>query len=167
MDPQLIERRTEMLDLISKGTPLVDTIKDLAQKYRCPEKTLYNDWGRAKRWAPAIVKLGDPTLLAMLLRGLEEVIPRCWVLSQTADNASAKVGALRLAKETYIDLIHILQSLGIVIKLPEKVKFDVELTANLEQYQKALDDADKHNIQANSAGEQVDSQESQTQQQTG
>lgn len=156
MNETLLTRRTEMLDLISKGTPLQDTIAELASKYQVPAKGLYNDWGRRGKWLKQIVRLQDPTLIEQLLRGLQQVIPSAWIQYATGDNSNAKIGALRLIKETYLDLIQTLQSLGIAVKMPEKVNLDVDLTDTLKLYETAISNAVDQDIHAHSAPQPLD-----------
>jgi len=111
-----------MLTLKSQGVPLKTIIKDFVIDYEVSEQALYQDWRKRNIWARDIGRLRDPALLDELIQGLKQIIPNAWYEYKTNPNPSVKLGALKLAKETYMDLIDILQSMGIVEKMPEKIE---------------------------------------------
>lgn len=119
---QLLERRQEMVKLRSQGVPLRDIITDFTRKYTISEEALYIDWGKRKRWIRDVVRLQDPSLIDEMLEGLKQVLPRAWFVYTTTKNDSIKIASLKLAKETYIDIIELLQSLGIIIKVPDQIE---------------------------------------------
>ena len=119
---ELLERRQEMVKLRSQGVPLKEIIPDFSSKYNTSPQALYKDWKNRKRWIRQVVRLQDPSLIDEMLEGLKQVIPRAWFMYTTTQNDSIKIAALKLATQTYIEIIELLQSLGIVIKVPERLE---------------------------------------------
>jgi hypothetical protein len=121
MNQNLFNRRTEILGLVCKGVTIQALSKDLADKYAVSPRSIQNDWSRRQQWLPQIAKITDPTVLPILVQGLQEIIPNAWYEYKTADNSNARIGALRLAKEAYCDILEILQSVGFIEKKPVQV----------------------------------------------
>ena len=119
---ELLERRQEMVKLRSQGVPLKDIISDFTTKYDCSPEALYIDWRKRKHWIRDVVRLQDPALIDEMLEGLKQVLPRTWFVYTTTHNDSIKIAALKLLKDTYTDIIELLQSLGIVIKVPDQIE---------------------------------------------
>ena len=67
------------------------------------------------------MQLDDPTLLPCFLEGARSVLPKAWLLLQDTENDFVKLGALKLIKDTNIQVLEILQSIGVVEKKPEQV----------------------------------------------
>ena len=116
-----MERRTKMLEEHLLGIPLKDIVEDLQSKYKASPDQLYRDWERRNKWIPQIVRLNDPTLLHQLVEGAREVLPALNLLAQNGENDFVKLGALKAIKETYLDLLKILQSIGVVEEKPAQV----------------------------------------------
>lgn len=111
----IANRRKELLIESSRGN-LGEAIRDLAIKYSVSEDTLYKDWASRDKWINDIVRIDDPTLAKKYFMGLEEVVQEAkWMIKQ-ADNSNAKVGALRIVKETYGLLLDILVKAGYLQK---------------------------------------------------
>jgi hypothetical protein len=121
VDKALLDRRTEMLQQDAKGIPLKLIVQDLSPKYNRSEKQMYSDWERRKKWIPQIVQLNDPTLVHKFLEGARSVLPKAWLLLQDTENDFVKLGALKLIKDTNIQVLEILQSIGAVEKKPIQV----------------------------------------------
>lgn len=115
---ELLERRTKMLRDKGRGVSLKVLVESLSKKYGIAEKTIYNDWAKRSEWAPQISQRSDPNMLDEQFAGLKQILAAAWALSISADNDSAKVGALRLAQDTHLKIIDLQQSLGIVEKKP-------------------------------------------------
>jgi len=111
-----------MVKLRAQGVPLKDIVGDLSTKYETTSTALYIDWKKRKRWIREVVRLQDPTLIDEMLEGLKQVLPRAWFLYTTTQNDSIKVAALKLAKDVYIEIIELLQSLGIAVKVPDQLE---------------------------------------------
>jgi hypothetical protein len=121
MDPQLLERRTKMLQQHLMGIPLKLIIENLEKESDVTAKHLYHDWERRRQWIPQVVRLDDPTLLHCFVEGARSVLPKTWLLLQDTDNDFVKLGALKLIKETNIQVLEVLQSVGAVEKKPEQL----------------------------------------------
>ena len=111
-----------MVKLRAQGVPLKDIVGDLSTKYETTSTALYIDWKKRKGWIRKVVRLQDPTLIDEMLEGLKQVLPRAWFLYTTTQNDSIKVAALKLAKDVYIEIIELLQSLGIAVKVPDQLE---------------------------------------------
>lgn len=127
----LLERRTKMLNLLCKGVPLRTIVIDFSRDYDVSEKAIYMDWRNRQRWAPQIAQLNDPSLIDELVQGLKQILPNAWYEYKTNANPAAKVGALRLAKETYLDLVKVLQSIGRVEKAPEQLRIEQSIIVKM------------------------------------
>jgi hypothetical protein len=121
MDKQLLERRTKMLQQHLMGIPLKLIVENLEKESGATAKNLYHDWERRRQWIPQVVQLDDPTLLHSFLEGARSVLPKAWLLLQDTDNDFVKLGALKLIKDTNLEVLEILQSVGAVEKKPQQV----------------------------------------------
>lgn len=116
---ELRERRSRMVTLKAQGVGISKIVEDFSQEYGLHPQTLWKDWRLRDQWIQDVINLDEPTLLKELLQGLKQVIPNAWYEYKTNPNPSVKLGALRLAKETYLDIIQVLQSLGKLTRMPE------------------------------------------------
>jgi hypothetical protein len=121
VDKQLLERRTKMLQQHLMGIPLKLIVENLEKEFGASAKNLYHDWERRQKWIPQVVQLDDPTLLHGFLEGAKSVLPKAWLLVQDTENDFVKLGALKLIKDTNIQVLEILQSVGAVEKKPEQL----------------------------------------------
>jgi hypothetical protein len=110
-----------MLRQHAMGVRLKDIIEALAGEYDVQEHALYQDWERRNRWVPQIIKLTDPTLMHQLIQGLQMILPRAWVIAESDENPFARLRALQLIKDTNLDLIKALQSIGFIAQRPIQV----------------------------------------------
>ena len=140
MKQALFERRTKMLRYLAKGVPLRDIIKDFSAEYNVSDKAIYKDHRKMKDWGPQILQLQDDKIIYEMLEGLKQIIPNAWHEYLTGDNTSAKVGALKLAKETYLDLIKVLQSIGRIEKVPEKAEVTAKVGIIVKMYRPDQDE---------------------------
>ena len=115
---KLRERRTKMLTLKAQGVGISKIVEDFSQEYGLHRQTLWKDWRLREQWVQDVINLDEPSLLNELLQGLKQVIPNAWYEYKTNPNPSVKLGALRLAKETYLDIIQVLQSIGKLERMP-------------------------------------------------
>jgi len=116
-----------MLTLKSQGAKLGTIVNDFTEEYKVSKQALYKDWNKREQWASDVCELDEPALLTELVHGLKQVIPNAWYEYKTNPNPSVKLGALKLAKETYLDILEVLQSIGKIEKVPEKA----EITAKV------------------------------------
>jgi hypothetical protein len=121
VDKQLLERRTKMLQQHLMGIPLKLIVENLEKESVATAKNLYHDWERRRQWIPQVVQLDDPTLLHGFLEGARSVLPKAWLLLQDTENDFVKLGALKLIKDTNLEVLEILQSVGAVEKKPQQV----------------------------------------------
>ena len=110
-----------MLQQHLMGIPLKLIVENLEKEFRATAKNLYHDWERRRQWIPQVVQLDDPTLLHGFLEGARSVLPKAWLLLQDTENDFVKLGALKLIKDTNIQVLEILQSIGAVEKKPDQL----------------------------------------------
>jgi len=111
-----------MITLKAQGTKLSNIINDFNQEYKISKQGLYKDWNNREKWAAEVVQIDDPVLISELVQGLKQIIPNAWYEYTQGDNTSAKIGALKLVKDTYLNIIEILQSLGKVRRMPMEIE---------------------------------------------
>lgn len=156
----LLERRKEMIKLRSQGVPLKEIVPDFTRKYQVSSEAIYIDWQKREQWIQQVVRLQDPSLIDEMLEGLKQVIPRAWFLYTTTQNDSIKIAALKLARDTYTEIIGLLQSLGIVVKMPDKLEVKEDVSFLLKTYEDAIERASNRNIHKDGIKQQVDSEAS-------
>jgi hypothetical protein len=110
----LVERRVDMANMLCKGVGLKVAADDLARKYGVSVNAIYRDWSRREKWMPQILRLQDHSIVYELLYGMRQIIPNAWYEYSTADNSNARIGSLRVLKETYAEILEKLQSLGLL-----------------------------------------------------
>ena len=123
---ELSRRRLRMLTLKSQGAKLGTIINDFTEEYEVSKQALYKDWNKREQWASDVCELDEPALLTELVHGLRQVIPNAWYEYKTNPNPSVKLGALKLAKETYLDILEVLQSVGRIEKVADKVQAEIK-----------------------------------------
>jgi len=121
VDKDLLERRTKMLQQHLMGISLKLIIENLQGEFAVNADSLYRDWNRRDKWIPQVVQLNDPTLLHKCVEGARSTLPKTWLLLQNTDNDFVKLGALKLIKDTNLEILEILQSVGVVEKKPQQV----------------------------------------------
>lgn len=128
MKKKLLERREELLRAAVKCVPIRTVAEQMAKSETDdPEEqkriifAIQKDWARRNAWMPNLVKINDPTILAETIAGLREVLPRAWGEYAGGDSSASKIAALRLVKETYKDIIDLLQSIGAIQKPPTEI----------------------------------------------
>ncbi len=101
MNPELLHRREQLLQRMTKGMTLKDVAeqmtKDVVDPYEREKQVnvIRRDWSNRSRWMMNVVRLSDGTFLTELVAGMNEAMKCCWVEYYRAKNPSAKIGALR------------------------------------------------------------------------
>jgi hypothetical protein len=103
------------------GVPLKVLIDSLLKEFGGNEKQLYADWERRDKWIPQIVQLDDETLVHQLIRGAQDILAKVWLTAETSKNSFARLRALTLIKDTNLDLLKTLQSIGLIAQRPIQV----------------------------------------------
>jgi hypothetical protein len=134
------------------GIPLKLIVENLEQEFKVNSDVLYRDWHRRQKWIPQVVQLDDPTLLHKFLEGAKSVLPKAWLILQKTKNPFAQVQALKLIKDTNLEVLEVLQSVGAVEKKPAEVNlFSVGLgfEADPELKRALLEEAERQRKQQN------------------
>ena len=101
----LLERRQEIRRLRGKGLPLNVIVNDLAPKYEVTPRAIYKDWKNRKHRIKALLSLGDPDAVFLdIVSRHNEIFRIAMVEYLSADNSSAKVGAIKLLRDLNRDL---------------------------------------------------------------
>lgn len=153
---RLMQRRSELIALKSKGIPLNLITKELALKYKCTRKMIYDDWEKRNQWLPLVIQLNDPTLKYAVLAGIEQILPQAWHTYHTADNSNAQIGALKLAMDVNLKYLEILKEINSTVS-PKNMNEDAENIARLLEQYKPLFESHATTLLKNSANKQVDS----------
>lgn len=153
---RLMQRRSEVIALKSKGIPLNLITKELAVKYRCTRKMIYEDWEKRSEWLPLVIQLNDPTLKYEVLSGIEQILPQAWHTYHTADSSNAQIGALKLAMDVNLKYLEILKEINSTVS-PKNMNEDAENIARLLEQYKPLFESHAAAFPKNSAVKQVDS----------
>jgi len=101
-----------------------DIIAALQPKYGGAAKTYYNDWTKRAAWLPDIIKAGDAeTWMAELLAKLHYAQSRLWRMGADKEvQDSVRLGAYKLLQEGISRELELLQSLGKLPKVAEKLE---------------------------------------------
>ena len=112
-----------MLRFHSRGLKLVDYIEKLATKHGCSKSALINDFTRRHNWIPEILLLDkSKDLVNELMLTLQEARTAAWRVFHEADNDNARVGALKLLGDSVFRQIEVLQSLGEIQQVPQRIE---------------------------------------------
>ena len=122
----LLERRTKMLNYLSKQIPIGTIASDLATEYNVSLDAIYQDHHRLVQWAPQVLQLQNDALAYELVNNIKQVIPNAWYEYKQADNSNARIGALRLIMDSTAKIIEILQKLGKMEKVVEVTQINLK-----------------------------------------
>ena len=127
MNPKLLQRRQDMWDCYLAGTKPSVFISELAAKYKVKEETLWVDWGKRGEWSWLLFQLENAkTVLQHRLYELKKAKQKCFQIMETADNDSAKVGAIKQLQEIIKLEFQIYQSVGWLHKKPNKIDLSIQ-----------------------------------------
>ncbi|MCK5609006.1 hypothetical protein KAR91_44440 [Candidatus Pacearchaeota archaeon] len=121
---------------------------DLAKLFGKTESMIEKDMQAIKKevWAHLKTDKGSEEVLKAIYAELrlvnDEVVETTWNLASETEQDSVKLGCLKLIRESQSDVIKVMQSLGIIAKVPDKIKLDVGVDAD-EHINKILDDLTK------------------------
>jgi hypothetical protein len=123
MQIQIYNRRKDILRFHSRGLKLSDYIEKLAKKHKCSNRALRNDFTRRHEWIPKILLLDNSKdLVNELMLTLQEARTAAWRVFHEADNDNARVGALKLLGDSVFRQIEVLQSLGEIQQVPQRIE---------------------------------------------
>lgn len=133
-----------MLDNICKGFQLAAVVSQLATKYHISEKTLWSDWERRGKWAPAILALQHYSGFAEMQGTKVTLVEKgAWSIFHNGNNDSAKVGALKLILESIETRCNILLSSEVLSRIE---RIEKELAKK-----KQMEEKNRENQQGNNA----------------
>lgn len=117
MKSEVFDRRKKILDYLSRGVSKTDIVRDFSIEWGVTQNAIRMDLRRINKWAPQILRIHDgDAILLQLYNNMRLIIPNAWHEYYTADNSSAKVGALRLIMAVTEKLMNMLQQMGVLSK---------------------------------------------------
>lgn len=121
---ELLERRKECLKMYSRGLGVTVWAKDVAEAYKTTENAIRRDWARREEWILQIINLDNSeSLVHELYNNLEQTKNAAWGIYHTAENQpSAQVGALKHIMDAVRIEVEILQSLGKMPRVPDRIE---------------------------------------------
>jgi hypothetical protein len=120
-----MNRREELLRNKAKGLTITEAIHRTRANVECTEDELWHDWARRSTWAEEISRIQDGALVSEIVMATRNAQRESYDTYNTADNASARVGALRSYQRATMCLFEILKDMGIVKTEP------LQINANL------------------------------------
>jgi hypothetical protein len=106
MNKKILERRRNLLNLRCNGVLLSEAVKSLSAKYGVSERQVYADWRCRSRWMSWFVDLGKGSdALRDVLARHESIYASASREYRSAQNDSARIGALRLMRDLDTDLV--------------------------------------------------------------
>lgn len=161
MKQEIKQRRVRMLSLIVKGAKEREAAEEVAKDLNQTVDAVQKDWRRRERWLPDFVNTETSTAIQEIVVSMKELLRQAWLTyANSPDGTAIKVGAYRELRQTVHDMAEIFQSVGIVMKMPEKVEITNvnETRLILEQYEQintTIQRIQAENLRENSPQEQV------------
>ena len=123
---ELYQRRCEMLRQHYTGIPYLRMVEALAVKYKVSRNTIISDFTRRDSWELLI--LGEPEtepFVIRLLGEMHQLRQRGWQILVGDHHGSVKVGALSTLFASISREVELLQSIGKVPKVPERLQQEI------------------------------------------
>ena len=109
MKQSILERRRNLLNLRCNGVLLSEAVKSLSAKYGVSERQVYHDWKTRAKWMGWFIDLGEGSdALRDVLARHESIYASASREYRSAQNDSARIGALRLMKDINLDVAEFL-----------------------------------------------------------
>jgi transcriptional antiterminator len=92
-----VARRLELLKLEGMGFNQSEIVKDLSEKHRCSERTVYYDFENREDWQPALQQLDDhQSILLKTVNRYEQIYRQASVRLLTGTQEATQLGALNI-----------------------------------------------------------------------
>jgi len=92
-----VARRLELLKLEGMGFDQSEIVKELSEKFRCSERTVYYDFENRDEWQPALQQLGDhEVILLKIVNRYEQIYRQASVRLVTGSQEATQLGALNI-----------------------------------------------------------------------
>jgi transcriptional antiterminator len=92
-----VARRLELLKLEGMGFNQSEIVKELSEKHRCSERTVYYDFENREDWQPALQQLDDhQSILLKTLNRYEQIYRQASVRLLTGTQEATQLGALNI-----------------------------------------------------------------------
>lgn len=138
MKESIKQRRLKMLSLIVRGVREQTAAEEVAKALDQKPQAVKMDWRRRTRWLPDFINDETRTGLQEIVATMKELVSQAWnVYINAPPGTNVQVGAYRELRTTIRDMAEIFQSVGVVMKMPEKVEINNVNTTKLilERYQ--------------------------------
>ena len=92
-----VARRLELLKLEGMGFNQSEIVKELSEKHRCSERTVYYDFENREDWQPALQQLDDhQSILLKTVNRYEQIYRQASVRLLTGTQEATQLGALNI-----------------------------------------------------------------------
>ena len=94
---EVVNRRLEMLKLEGLGLPEPEIVRQLSEKFRCSERTIYNDFECRTNWQPLLQGISCPAdIMLKIINRYEEIYRQASRKMLTSPNLLAQIAALNV-----------------------------------------------------------------------
>lgn len=118
------ERRKEMLTYHAQGLSPSTWIGAIAQKYGMSTDAVWKDWVRRDKWIPLIMHMEkNEEFVYEILFQMRAIRRSAWQVYRNAienKNCNAAVAAIGQIIKVFVNEVKVLQSLGVLKKIPSK-----------------------------------------------
>ena len=98
---ETVARRLEFLKLEGMGFNQSEIVKQLSEKHRCSERTVYYDFEKRGDWQPALQQLDDhQAILLKTVNRYEQIYRQASVRLLTGTQEATQLGALNIMLKT-------------------------------------------------------------------
>lgn len=119
----LLARRKEFFERHLLGIPHPNIIKSLQEKYGGTESAYYKDWAKRKNWLWMLVPGDKEDMAASLIAEIHQSRAYLWRMAVDKNiQDSVRLGAWKLIQEGIGREVELLQSLGSLPKMAEKLE---------------------------------------------
>jgi transcriptional antiterminator len=92
-----VVRRLELLKLEGMGFNQSEIVKELSEKHRCSERTVYYDFENREDWQPALQQLDDhQSILLKTVNRYEQIYRQASIRLLTGTQEATQLGALNI-----------------------------------------------------------------------
>ena len=94
---ETVVRRLDLLKLEGMGFNQSEIVKQLSEKYRCSERTVYYDFENRRDWQPSLQQLDDhQSILLKTVNRYEQIYRQASVRLLTGTQEATQLGALNI-----------------------------------------------------------------------
>ena len=161
MQQNTLDRRLELLRLEGNGLLPPEIVKELSVKFAVTGRTVYYDLQTRGVWQPVLTEMKEA-----LLRGInryDQLFRKASLAYMQASNERDKLAALDLMRTINKDAVELLRSSGKLekpaVEASEEGRKEIDLNEAMREYDEALENAARRNLESKMASLQIVSEE--------